>query len=100
MVIRPLDEEDDESEPANEEEREARRRQLWLKTLGVSPPEWEDEALAPPVDRELVRAFVRRTLTESQDRHVDDLISRYRSWSRACTDAAVEAYREDQSRKN
>jgi hypothetical protein len=62
---------------------------IW-KALGVPAPRFEDERYAPPLDERLVRAYVRNELTREQAEKVDLLALRFRSWSKATSDMAME----------
>jgi len=64
-----------------------------LEELGYKQPVFRDESLAPEVDRELVRALVRRELPEEPASLVFRLIYSFRSWNEAHTQALIEEYR-------
>ena len=59
------------------------RRKIWLEGIGIEPPDWEDDALAPPVDERALRAFVRNELSSEAETRVLALALHFRSWATA-----------------
>ena len=57
------------------------------------PGEFQDESLAPEVDHDLLRALVRRELTEETARGVYHLIHSFRSWNEAHAQILIEEFR-------
>lgn len=64
-----------------------------LERLHAMPPAFEDESLAPEVDRDVLVALVRRELPQEQARLVYWLIYAFKSWSDAHNDVLVEEFR-------
>jgi hypothetical protein len=64
-------------------------RSLW-EELGVTEPEYLDERLAPPVDRELLRRLVRHELSETAARAVSRMIVTFASWRDAHAEILLE----------
>ena len=60
------------------------------------PRQFQDESLAPEVDRELLQALVRRELTEETARAVYHLIHSFRSWNEAHAQILIEEFRRTQ----
>lgn len=79
-----------------EMERDHRRGKLWLDLFGSEPPEWENDANAPPIDetaKRALRALFRRELSRDEARRIDDLKWRFRSWMDAYLDISAQEIR-------
>lgn len=81
----PPDERADDSLPDDDQS-------LW-EELGIPEPEYLDERLAPPVDRDLLRSFVRHELSELGSRAVARMIVTFVSWRDAHGDVLLEELR-------
>lgn len=77
------------------DERKARIREL-LDRLHETPPVFEDESLAPEVDRKLLLALARGELPEGQARLVYRLVYSFKSWCDAHTEVLTEEFRKSQ----
>ena len=64
--------------------------EFW-RALGGSPPAWQDEKDAPPVDEEVLGRYVLRETTEDQTRRIGSLVVRFRSWAEALCQAYARA---------
>ena len=84
------------SRSPGEIEREAGRRATWT-AFGLTPPEWEDESNAPPVDVAAVRALVRNELPRPEEMTVHRLTLQYRSWADALLRIGAEEFRKGNS---
>lgn len=72
-------------------ERNAKIREL-LDRLHKTPPVFEDESIAPEVDRELLLSLARGELPEDQERLVYRLVYSFKSWCDAHTEALTEEF--------
>lgn len=54
-----------------------------LETLIHSPAKYQDEAKAPPVDRELLVRLVRNELPEEEVQRVYQIVDSFKSWTLA-----------------
>jgi hypothetical protein len=68
------------------------RIEALLERLHRTPPQFEEERLAPPVDRDLLRSLARRELSEAAARPVFRLILRFQSWRDAYKLLLVEEF--------
>lgn len=57
------------------------------------PPTFQDESLAPAVDRPFLAALARGELSEEQARAAYRLVVSFKSWSDAHAEAVAEAFR-------
>lgn len=64
---------------------------------GDEPPHFEDESMAPPVDRERIRAALSAGDDEADEAAIEDskvvlvdLRCRYASWARACLEEQID----------
>jgi len=73
-------------------DREIRREGAWLE-FGMTPPEWEDEANAPPVDTAELHALFRGELPDDRARRIESLIQHFRSWAEARLQIGAEEFR-------
>jgi hypothetical protein len=56
--------------------------QFW-REMGASPPAWQDEKGAPPVEEEALLKYAKRETAEEETRRIGSLVVRYRSWAEA-----------------
>lgn len=73
------------------DERKARMREL-LDRLHETPPVFEDESIAPEVDRKLLLSLARGELPEDQARLVYRLVYSFKSWCDAHTEVLTEEF--------
>lgn len=73
------------------DERKARIREL-LDRLHETPPVFEDESIAPEVDRKLLLSLARGELPEDQARLVYRLVYSFKSWCDAHTEVLTEEF--------
>lgn len=69
-----------------------------LDLLNRSRPEFQDEALAPPVDRGLLGKLVRNELSEVRATEVYRLVISFRSWDEAHTEILTEFHRQSSAK--
>ena len=65
---------------------------------GMADParEFQDESLAPEVDYDLLRALVRKEVTEQTARAIYHLIHSFKSWNEAHAQLLIEEFRRTQ----
>ena len=83
----PNDRESSPDEPAE------RSMAQWLEQLQAAPPAFEDESLAPEVDRKVLVSLVRRQLSREHARLIYQLIYSFQSWSDAHDEVLIEEFR-------
>ena len=81
---------DRESSPENPAERSVGQ---WLEQFHAAPPTFEDESLAPEVDREVLVSLVRRQLSREHARLVYQLVYSFQSWSDAHNEELIKEFR-------
>jgi hypothetical protein len=72
---------------------EGGREKAWQE-IGLSPPAMLDDRLAPAVDTEFLRRFVRGELPEEVAAIAIRLILMFRCWSQAHQQVVTEIYKE------
>lgn len=60
----------------------------------MAPEDFEDDALAPPVDEALLTALVRRELSRDEARDVFKLIYAFKSWNSAHARILIAEFRQ------
>ena len=63
-----------------------------LQRLHRTPPQFEDERLAPPVDHDRLRSLARHELGKEAARPVLELVHRFQSWRDAYRALLVEEF--------
>jgi hypothetical protein len=80
-----------------EKNREERRQEFWRKELGMPPPEWLDDSLAPPIgekEREQLRQYARREISdESLLRELTVRTLHFRSWANEYSEICAQELR-------
>ena len=68
------------------------REPSWEELIGSPAPPFRDESLAPQIDERLLRALVRRQLSEETARAVYRLIHSFKSWMDAHSRVLIEEF--------
>ena len=84
-----------QSNPQDEAAAQDEEVSIW-EELGIPPPDYRDESLAPEVDRDLLLQLVRKELPERTTRAVHHLIISFKSWSKAHAEIVAEEFRRTQ----
>lgn len=69
-------------------------KNVW-EEFGLGRPKYEDEQIAPPVDRDALRALVERRIPEEKRRELYRLTLRFRSWAEALAELDAETLRRE-----
>jgi hypothetical protein len=80
------------SDSTNEGSRERNRQSAW-REIGLSPPAFLDDRLAPAVDKSFLRRLVRDELPEAAAAIACRLILLFPSWSQAHQEVVDEIFK-------
>jgi hypothetical protein len=78
--------------PGDDEVISAANVEWLLEWLHRTPPKFEDERLAPPLDRDRLRLLARHKLDKAAARPLFELIQRFQSWRDTYRELLVEEF--------